>query len=173
MVIFVFMSKFGESYLWSQSTSITLKTSNEIWCSVHSREICYPHLSRSSSSLSCDRSIASSNECDPELPSTSSSFLRLLPRFLVPLIFPLMTCFRRQFLRNMCPSSWPSFVLLCEECSFSPLLWVTLLHYLRGPSNLSSPSFSSTTFQNFPGTSELRSFRSVEASAPYKAMLRM
>jgi hypothetical protein len=52
-------------------------------------------------------------------------------------------------------SSWPSFVLFCEECSFPPLLCVILLHSLRGGLNLSSPSFSSTTFQNFPGTSGL------------------
>ena len=38
---------------------------------------------------------------------SSSSFLRLLPRFLVtsisPFIFPSITCFRRQFLRKMWP----------------------------------------------------------------------
>ena len=37
---------------------------------------------------------------------SSSSFLRLLPRFHVtsisPFIFPSITCFRRQFLRKMC-----------------------------------------------------------------------
>jgi hypothetical protein len=35
------------------------------------------------------------------------------------------------------------------------LYCVMLLYYLRGPSNLSSPTFSSTTFQNSPGTSDL------------------
>jgi hypothetical protein len=35
--------------------------------------------------------------------SSSNSCLHILPRFLVPLIFPSMMCFRRQFLRNMCP----------------------------------------------------------------------
>jgi len=38
---------------------------------------------------------------------SSSSFLRLLPRLLAtsisPFIFPSITCFRRQFLRKMCP----------------------------------------------------------------------
>ena len=38
---------------------------------------------------------------------SSSSFFRLLPRLLVtsisPLIFPSITCFRKQFLRKMCP----------------------------------------------------------------------
>jgi hypothetical protein len=34
---------------------------------------------------------------------SSNSCLRLLPHLLVPQIFPLTMCFRRQFLRNMCP----------------------------------------------------------------------
>ena len=40
--------------------------------------------------------------------SSSSSFLRFLPRLLAtsisPFIFPSITCFRRQFLRKMCPT---------------------------------------------------------------------
>jgi hypothetical protein len=122
---------------------------------------------KSSSSLSCDRSMTSSKLSSPknailrfllQLPvsyfESSNSCLHLLPRLLVPLIFPSMMWLRRQFLRNVCPIQL-AFVLLCEECSFPPLLCVILLHYLRCPSNLSSPPFSSNTFQNFPGTSDL------------------
>jgi len=36
------------------------------------------------------------------------------------------------------------------------LLYVTLLHFSHDRSSWSSPSFSSTTFQNFPGISHLR-----------------
>jgi hypothetical protein len=75
-------------------------------------------LLKSSSSLSCNRSIACSNWVLQRgrswAPSfnfqyllassrSSNSCLSLLPRLLVPLIFPSIMCFRRQFLRNMCP----------------------------------------------------------------------
>jgi len=55
------------------------------------------------------RSRASSFKWEYPLMSlrSSSSFLRLLPRLLVtsfsPFIYPSITCFRRQFLRKMCP----------------------------------------------------------------------
>ena len=55
------------------------------------------------------RSKASSFKCEYPLLSlsSSSSFLRLLPRLLVttisPFILPSITCFRRQFLRKMWP----------------------------------------------------------------------
>jgi hypothetical protein len=42
----------------------------------------------------------------------SNSCLRLLPYLLVPLIFPSMMCFRRQFLRNMCPIQLAFFHLI-------------------------------------------------------------
>ena len=41
--------------------------------------------------------------------------------------------------------------------SYPPCLNVILLHYSHERSNISSPSFSSTTFQNFPGTSDVLS----------------
>ena len=49
----------------------------------------------------------------------SSSFLRLLPRLLAtsisPFIFPSITCFRRQFLRKMCPIQLAfRFLILCR-----------------------------------------------------------
>jgi hypothetical protein len=49
--------------------------------------------------------------------------------------------------------SYPSFFLLYVGHSSTPLLYVTL-HFSRGQSNL-SPSLSSTTFQTFPGISDL------------------
>ena len=86
----------------------------------------------------------------------SSNFLRLLPRLLVtsisPIIFPSVTCFRRQFLRKMWPIQLAfHFLISCRIFLCS----LTLLHFSRDWSNLSSPSFSSTTFQNFPGVSDL------------------
>jgi len=82
---------------------------------------------------------------------SSSSFLRLLPRLLVtsisPFNFTSITCFRRQFLRKM----WPiqlAFRFLISCRIFLCSLTLTL-HFSRDRSNLSSPSFSSTTFQNF------------------------
>ena len=56
---------------------------------------------------------------------SSSSFLRLLPRLLAtsisPFIFPSITCFRRQFLRKMCPIQLAfRFLISCRMflCSF-------------------------------------------------------
>jgi len=42
---------------------------------------------------------------------SSSSCLCLLPRLLVPSIFPSITCFRRQFFARCDDSSYPSFLL--------------------------------------------------------------
>ena len=83
-----------------------------------------------------------------------SSFLRLFPRLLVTsiclFIFPSITYCRRQFLRKM----WPiqlAFRFLISRRIF--LCSLTLLHLSYDRSNW-SPSFSSTTFQNFPGVSD-------------------
>jgi len=106
------------------------------------------------------RSIASSFKWEYPLLSlrSSSSFLCLhyrppvtpIPSF----IFPSITCCRRQFLRKM----WPiqlAFRLLNSCRIFSaPWLYAILLHFSHDRSNWSS-SFSSTTFQNFPGVSDL------------------
>ena len=85
---------------------------------------------------------------------SSSSFLRLLPRllftFISPFIFPSITCFRRQFLRKMWPNQLAfRFLISCRIFLCS----LTLLHFSHDRSNWSSPSFSTTTFQNFPGIS--------------------
>ena len=102
----------------------------------------------------------------------SSNFLHLLPCLLVtsicPFIFPSITCFRRHFLRKMWPIQLAfCFIISCRLflCSF---IQVTLLHFSHDWSRW-SPFFSSTTFQNFPGVSDVA--RSVQVSAPYRAML--
>ena len=89
---------------------------------------------------------------------SSSSFLRLLPRlpvtFIPPFILPSITHCRRQFLRKM----WPiqlAFRLLISCRIFLCSLTLSNLHFSHDRSNWSSPSFSSTTFQNFPGVSDL------------------
>jgi len=51
-------------------------------------------------------------------------------------------------------SIWPSFFLLHVGYSSAPWLYVTLLHFPHDRSSW-SPSFSSTTLQNFPGISYL------------------
>ena len=128
-------------------------------------------------SLHILRSTASSFKWQYPLLSlrSSSSFLRLLPRLLVtsisPFIFPSITCFRRQFLRKMWPIQLAfRFLIACEIflCSLtwsntsSFLTWsvqlisILLQHHI---SNLSRCFFSAA--------------RSVQVSAPYKAMLQM
>jgi hypothetical protein len=66
-------------------------------------------------------------------------------------IFPSIMCFRRQLLRKMLP-----FVLLyvCVGYSYPPWLQVILIYFLHDRSNWST-------------------FRSLQLSAPYKAMLQM
>ena len=88
--------------------------------------------------------------------SSSSNFLRLLPCLLVtsicPFIFPSITCFRRQCLRKMWPIQLAfHFIISCKIflCSLT-------IHFSHDRSNWSSPFFSSTTFQNFPGFSDMR-----------------
>ena len=63
----------------------------------------------------------------------------------------------------------PSFLVLYIWRSFP--IWIFLtLQFSRGRSNWSSPSFYSTTFQNFPGISELLpeclSFNTTQSYAP-------
>jgi hypothetical protein len=130
--------------------------------------ICYEAV-LSSSSLSCDRSIASSKLSFPksailsfllQLPVSSCfrkvihSCLRLLPRLLVSIIFPSMMWLRRQFIRNMCLIQLAFLRLNVWRMFLSSFTMSNTASLFSGPSNLSSPSFSSTTFQNFPGTSD-------------------
>ena len=64
---------------------------------------------------------------------SSSSFLRLLPRVLVTsissLIFPSITCFRRRFLRKMCPIQLAfSFLISCRIFLwFSYILFIIII----------------------------------------------
>jgi hypothetical protein len=92
---------------------------------------------------------------------TFSSFSRLLPCLpvtsILPSIFLSITCFSRQFLRKMRPIqlAW-LFCIFCRIFLSSLTLYV-LLHFSHDRSNWFSPSFSRTTFQNFPGISALPS----------------
>jgi hypothetical protein len=86
----------------------------------------------------------------------SSSYLRLLPRLPVPYTFSSITCFIRQFLRKMWPSSYPSFVSPYVAWSFPPWLYVIFLHFSPDWPNW-PPLISSTTFQNFSCFSDLLS----------------
>ena len=106
---------------------------------------------------------------------SSSSFLRLLPRLpltsIPPSIFPSITCCRRQFLRKMWPIQLAFRLLISRRiflCSLTPsntsfLTWsvqmifsILLQHHI---SKLSGCFWSAA--------------RSVQVSAPYKAMLQM
>jgi len=57
----------------------------------------------------------------------------------------------------MWPNRYPSFFLLYVGHPPLPWLYVIFLHFSHDRPNRSSPSFSSTTFQNFPGISTLHS----------------
>ena len=95
------------------------------------------------------------------LPSlrSSSSFLHLLPCLLVtsisPFVFPSTTCFRRQFLRKMWPIQLTFRFRISRRIFLCSLTLSNTSSFLNDTSNWSSPSFSSTTFQNFPGVSYL------------------
>ena len=141
------------------------------------------------SDLSNDRSKASCKTVPPHLRSrassfnshypllslrSSSNFLRLLPCLLVtsvcPFIFPSITCFRRQFLRKMWPTQLAfRFIISCRIflCSLtlsntsSFLTWsIQLIFSILLQHHISKLS---------------RCFwfvaRSVQVSAPYRAML--
>ena len=90
---------------------------------------------------------------------SSSSFLCLLPRLLptslCPFIFPSITCCRRQFLRKLWPIQLPFRFLISCRISLCSLTLSNTSSCLTWSVNWSSPSFSSTTFQNFPGVSGL------------------
>ena len=87
---------------------------------------------------------------------SSSSFLRLLPRLLVtsisPFIFPSITCFRRQFLRKMWPTQLAFRFLISYRIFLCSLAVSNTSSFLTWSVQL---IFSSTTFQNFPGISDL------------------
>jgi hypothetical protein len=113
---------------------------------------------------SYDRSTASYKANSQQYPLVSSrsfnSCLCLLPPLPVTLSFPLY--FLQLHVvegssRARCDHfDYPSFHVLYIWRSFPIWLFLTR-HFSRGRSNWSSPSFYSTTFQNFPGISELLS----------------
>ena len=87
---------------------------------------------------------------------SSSSFLCLLPRLLVtsipPFIFPLITCFRRQFLRKMWPNKLAfHFLISCRKFLCSLTL-----------NNTSHFSFSRIVSTNISPVSCLRTPSSVQ-----------
>ena len=86
---------------------------------------------------------------------SSSSFLRLLPcppvTSIPPFIFHSITRFRKQFLRIKWPIQLAFRLLIsCRIFLCSLTLSNTFLHFSHDRSKSSSPSFSSTTLQNFP-----------------------
>jgi hypothetical protein len=88
---------------------------------------------------------------------SSNSFLRLLPCLPVtsipPCIFPSITRCRRQFQRKMWPIQF-AFRLRISCRIFLCFLTVSNTNlFLTRSFQLSFPSFSNTTFQNFPGVS--------------------
>jgi hypothetical protein len=83
-----------------------------------------------------------------------SSCLRLLPHLPVFVILPSITCFRRQFLHKLRPIQLTFLLFFVYRTFLSP--WLSEIHCSHDRSNWSSPSFSSNTFQNFPGISNLR-----------------
>jgi len=92
-------------------------------------------------------SLRSFNSCLLHLPRRSVTSI-------ISSIFPLMLCFKRQILCKMWPKQLAFLFLLYTGYSSRPWLKVTLLHFSHDLSNW-SPSFSSTTYQNFTGISGL------------------
>ena len=84
------------------------------------------------------------------LPVAAYVFLLIFPS-LLPSIFPSVPCFRRQFL----PKFWPIqlALLFLFHVWYSRPPWP--LRLLHDRSNRPTPSFFSTTFQNFRGISDL------------------
>ena len=129
-------------------------------------------------SLHILRSTASSFKWEYPLLSlrSSSSFLLLLPCLLVtsisPFIFHSITCFRRQFLRNIWPiQSTFRFLIACRIFLCS-LTWSNTYSFLT----LSVQLIFSIFLQHHISKLSrcfLSTARSVQVSAPYKAMLQM
>jgi len=88
---------------------------------------------------------------------SSISFLRLLPCLPVTsiphFIFPSITRCRKQFLRKMWPNQFAFRLRISCRVFLCSLTLSIHLHFSHDQSNWSFPSFSSTTFQNFPGVS--------------------
>jgi hypothetical protein len=109
------------------------------------------------------RSRASSFRCEYPLLSlrSSSSLLHLLPRLpftsIPPFIFPSITCCQRQFLRKMWTIQLTFRLLISCRIFLFSLTPSNTTSFLTDRSNWSFPSFYSTTFQNFPGFSDLLS----------------
>ena len=107
------------------------------------------------------RSRASSFKWEHPLLSlgSSSGFLRLHPRLPVtsipPFIFPSITCCSRQFLRKMWPIQLVFRLLISCRIFLCSLILSNTSSFSHDRSNWSFPSFSSTTFQNFPCASDL------------------
>ena len=92
-------------------------------------------------------SLRSSNSCLlllPHLPVTS----------MLPSIFPSITCFRKQFQRQMLPIHLTFLLLLYVRYSSPPWLYIIFIHFSHDRSNLSYQSFSSKTFLSFSDISD-------------------
>jgi len=93
---------------------------------------------------------------------SSSCCLRLLSRLPITFILPSYLSSNNVFQKAVPtqrannPVSLPSFLLYVRHSS-PPWLFLTLFHLSNDRSNWPSPSFSSTTFQNFPRISVLLS----------------
>ena len=151
--------------VWQNTIKLGKETRKLLWLLYSLPSI--SEVKTSSCSLSYDRSTASSKTSSSHRRSHAYSFnflyslfslksssrcLRLLSRHPVtskPRIFPWT-------MRVRCGQSrWlPSFLLLCVGNSSSHWLCV-IVHFSHDRPNWSSPSFSSTTFQAFPGISDL------------------
>jgi len=85
---------------------------------------------------------------------SSSSCKRLLPRLpvtsILPSVFPSITCCRKQFLSKMWPIQLAFLLFIVCRISLSSLTLCDTSSFSHDQLKLYSPSFSSTTFRNFP-----------------------
>jgi len=90
---------------------------------------------------------------------SSNCFLRLLLRLLVtsipPFIFPSITRCRRLFLTKMSPIQFASRLRISCRIFLCSLSLSNTSSFLTWSVQLTFPSFSKTTFQNFPAVSDL------------------
>ena len=124
-------------------------------------------------SPSYDRSIATSKVSSPQAAiyfsfqylnisfMSSSRCLLLPPHLPVPSIFPSVRCLEGISYTRCDKPSYFSFFLLYVGHFFLPWLCVILLQFLYDRPNWSFPFFCSTTFQNFPGVSDVLSKESI------------
>jgi len=106
-------------------------------------------------------------------PGVAYVFFLIFPSLLSS-IFPSLACSRRQFLGKMWPIQLAFLFIVCRIFSSSMTLYVTVLHFSNDRYNCCFPPFSSSTYWNFPVTSDLclkcPTFTTIQSCTPNIAL---